>query len=205
MYKSLCNNTFERNRVTYQTCWWDNAFNDDELNKLINLCDDSLLERAGTIGEQNADQTRLIRRSKVKFIERDCASSWIFDRFNDVGAKLNEQFYGFNLYGYDSFQYTVYEGTDQGEYNWHMDMELGGSTMELTRKMTMVLLLSEQGKDFLGGDFEVTMGNQNTPDRVDTRKGRIVAFPSFLLHRVKPITMGVRKSIVIWITGPKFI
>lgn len=205
MYNSLCNNTFERNRITYQTCWWDNVFNENELNTLTNLCDNSLLERAVTIGEKDSEQTRLIRRSKVKFINRDCSNDWIFNRFNDIGSRINEKFYGFNLYGYDSFQYTVYEGTDIGEYSWHMDIELGQSTMELTRKLTMVLLLSEQGKDFLGGDFEINMGNQNNPDRVDTRKGRIIAFPSWILHRVKPVTMGIRKSIVIWITGPKFI
>jgi PKHD-type hydroxylase len=35
-------------------------------------------------------------------------------------------------------------------------------------------------------------------------RGVVIAFPSYVLHRVTPITSGTRKSVVIWITGPKF-
>jgi len=36
------------------------------------------------------------------------------------------------------------------------------------------------------------------------KKGDIIVFPSFMVHRVKPVTKGTRKSIVIWVLGPKF-
>jgi PKHD-type hydroxylase len=29
-------------------------------------------------------------------------------------------------------------------------------------------------------------------------------FPSFRLHRVTPVTSGVRKTLVVWSTGPAF-
>ncbi len=35
-------------------------------------------------------------------------------------------------------------------------------------------------------------------------KGRMIFFPSFLIHRVAPVTQGIRRSLVIWVTGPKF-
>jgi PKHD-type hydroxylase len=30
------------------------------------------------------------------------------------------------------------------------------------------------------------------------------AFPSYVLHRVKPVTKGTRNSLVAWISGPEF-
>jgi hypothetical protein len=69
----------------------------------------------------------------------------------------------------------------------------------------------------------VTMGNDRstatyaalsgafTPDELDAieaygprERGTVIAFPSCVLHRVTPITAGTRKSLVVWITGPKF-
>ena len=35
-------------------------------------------------------------------------------------------------------------------------------------------------------------------------KGTIVVFPSFLWHRVQPVTKGTRYSLVCWFTGPPF-
>jgi PKHD-type hydroxylase len=36
------------------------------------------------------------------------------------------------------------------------------------------------------------------------KRGSIMFFPSFLLHRVAEVTEGKRKSLVGWVTGPKF-
>jgi PKHD-type hydroxylase len=35
-------------------------------------------------------------------------------------------------------------------------------------------------------------------------RGTVIAFPSYVLHRVTPITSGVRKALVVWAMGPKF-
>ena len=45
----------------------------------------------------------------------------------------------------------------------------------------------------------------NDSPEVITKYGRAVLFPSFLCHRVKPVTKGIRKSLVVWVVGPKFI
>ena len=58
--------------------------------------------------------------------------------------------------------------------------------------------------DFEGGDFQINSGQEKDAESVKMKKGDIIVFPSFMLHRVKPVTKGVRKSIVIWVMGPKF-
>lgn len=214
-YDTITNNTFERRRFTYSHVWWDKAFTNEQLNYIIEICDEEELEDATTIGATSIDSVKEIRRSKVKFFNRTPKTDFIFTTFNYVTMALNSQFYNFNLNGYDNFQYTVYDGDSdaihQGKYSWHMDLimnnQVGGSdsSSKETRKLSLILLLSEPDVDFTGGEFQLNQGNQDRPTTVDLFRGRIVAFPSWMIHQVKPVLKGVRKSIVIWVEGPKFV
>jgi PKHD-type hydroxylase len=61
------------------------------------------------------------------------------------------------------------------------------------------------GVDFEGGEFEVNTGQEKDAETVELKKGRIIAVSIFwMIHRVAPVTKGKRKSLVIWILGPKF-
>jgi predicted 2-oxoglutarate/Fe(II)-dependent dioxygenase YbiX len=57
-------------------------------------------------------------------------------------------------------------------------------------------------EDYEGGDLELMYGNQ--PQTMDKARGAFIAFPSFLLHRVTPVTRGTRWSLVAWILGPRW-
>lgn len=154
-------------------------------------------------GKPNED----VRKSDVAFVERDDKTSWIYDRLNYVIDSLNTQFYNFDLNGYDVFQYTVYHDYEKGKYDYHMDTIMGTGMpddMYETRKLSVTFLLNEPGVDFEGGDFQINSGQEKDAESVKMKKGDIIVFPSFMLHRVKPVTKGVRKSIVIWVMGPKF-
>ena len=88
-----------------------------------------------------------------------------------------------------------------------MDTFMGDSTPTdqfETRKLSVVFLLNQPNVDFKGGDFQICLGLQETPVNVEMKKGRMIAFPSFLIHKVTEVTEGIRKSIAIWVTGPKF-
>lgn len=213
MYKNLTNNTYERATKTHEFVWWNNAFASEEIDNIQNFCEKEELEDSTTIGSTSKEQVEEVRKSKVKFFNKTCETEWIFDRFNKVITDLNETYYNFNLNGYSSFQYTVYHSGYKGRYDWHMDTTLGNSIDSMsfdtreTRKLSCVMLLNEPNVDFCGGEFQLYTGgdietNHMTPEMT---KGTIICFPSFLIHRVKPVILGVRKSIVIWVTGPKFI
>lgn len=209
MYQKLINDPWTRDKITHSHVYWDGAFTVDELDHIDYICSKERLEESVTFGADSVEDVRRHRLSKVRFFNRNQNTDWIFKRFNEAAESLNDQFYNFNLNGYESFQYTVYFGDERGRYDWHMDAMLGGdrnnTLSHLTRKLTMVLLLNEPGKDFTGGEFQINQGDQNAPQTIDIAKGRIIAFPSFLIHRVCPVLSGVRKSIVIWIEGPKFV
>ena len=204
MYKALYNNPSERAFITYSWVYWDNGFTHSELLSLEQMCTNST-EDAKTIGTENLDEVRKIRRSKIKFYDRTDSSAWIFDKFNSIISVLNDRYYNFDLNGYNTFQYTEYEGSDQGTYDWHIDLiHDTNNDKDLTRKLSCVLMLNEQDKDFVGGNFEICHGNNSMPSALPMPKGRLIAFPSYIAHRVTPVTSGKRKTIVIWVTGPKF-
>jgi PKHD-type hydroxylase len=87
------------------------------------------------------------------------------------------------------------------------DEHLGDESLhfdEGTRKLSLSLLLSEPGIDFMGGQFLINDGRQESPLTIPLRKGEVAAFPSWMIHKVAPVTSGTRRSIVVWVLGPKF-
>jgi PKHD-type hydroxylase len=204
---NIYNNPWERSVVTHPFVWWDNAFTDDELKKIIDYCEDQGLERAQILGTDTSETETIerVRRCDIKFHRRSEDTAWLFDRMNTIISSLNNQFYGFDLNGYDSFQYTSYNAKEKGTYHWHMDTCLGTDGLPVgmiePRKLSLTLLLND---DFEGGEFMVNLGNEDHATHVEIPKGRVIAFPSFVIHSVKPVTKGFRKSVVIWVTGPKF-
>jgi PKHD-type hydroxylase len=201
MYTTIYNDPWVRSQVTYSHVNWDNAFTEEELKTIIEYCDAIGTESGTTFGGSSQEDYEKHRVSNVKFHKRNQETAWIFDRLNFVIQAANEQFYNFNLNGYAEFQYTTYD--PNGRYDFHTDLAYGeeyGNNAEL-RKLSLTLLLND---DFEGGEFEVNLGKEENAITVPMHKGRVVLFPSFVLHRVKPVTKGVRKSLVIWVVGPKF-
>lgn len=69
------------------------------------------------------------------------------------------------------------------------------------RKLSMSLVLESE---FTGGELEIHDAFQNRNVTFDIKHGHVVIFPSWLLHRVKPVTSGTRYSLVAWMSGPEF-
>ena len=85
------------------------------------------------------------------------------------------------------------------EYKWHIDK--GPGEDRPPRKLSMVLGLLDSD-EYEGGDFEIKTGVESQV--LPIKKGRVIAFPSWTLHRVTPVTKGIRKTVVVWVGGPKF-
>ena len=125
-------------------------------------------------------------------------SQWIYDRIQRVARSLNDRAYQFDLRGFsENFQYTIYHGSEGGHYDWHVDQGL----LQVQRKLSISVQLSDPG-GYEGCDLEFKAGNQ--AETAPRTKGCVIAFPSYVLHRVTPCTRGTRKALVAWITGPKF-
>jgi len=177
---------------------WKGLFSAAQLDALARLGDGLALEQAGLSGSG----LNTIRKTQVAWVERTPDTDQIYRRMEDAVLQLNGMFFRFDLSGVMPLQYAVYGGPDGGYFDWHKDYgrDREGRAWE-PRKVTLSLQLSD-GADYDGCDLEVRAGNQiDTAPRV---RGTLVAFPSNVLHRVTPITRGIRKSLVIWAVGPEF-
>ena len=52
-------------------------------------------------------------------------------------------------------------------------------------------------------DLQIWSGGQQ-PMTAPKGKGNVVIFPSFMMHRITPVTKGTRKSFVLWLGGESF-
>ena len=86
-----------------------------------------------------------------------------------------------------------------GFYEWHMDNDVMGIKQSPVRKISMTLLLSDPST-FEGGELEFMSKGKTAK----LKQGQAIFFASWLQHRVKPVTRGERKSLVMWFGGPPF-
>ena len=126
-----------------------------------------------------------------------CWDTWIAGIMHNIFISANNDYFHYDLDHFESgIQVTNYEVGE--EYNWHMDM---GIDETRSRKLSMSLLLTD---DFTGGELEIYDLSINTNVIVPLKAGEVAVFPSWVPHRVKPVTAGRRISLVAWMNGPDF-
>ena len=76
------------------------------------------------------------------------------------------------------------------------------SNKNAPRKLSMVLMLSDTS-EFEGGEL-LLKSDSDEHKSLSMAKGRAWFFPSYMLHKVTPVTKGVRKTLVLWVGGPEF-
>jgi PKHD-type hydroxylase len=208
-YKTISNTPYDRNYFFNPYCYWDNGFTNDELDLIENYCMQLESEIAEIFTDKNISEISNFRKSKIKFLNKvkDSQLSFLFDRLNSAITGINENYYNFDLNGYDHIQYTQYDSIDSGEYKYHIDMSTGKFSdlrREETRKLSLSLILSDP-TSYEGGEFTMKLAENDSNDiLIEQPRGRIIFFPSFFMHKVHPVTKGTRKSLVVWVEGPKF-
>lgn len=178
--------------------YWDNALNAQQLNWLqhkAKSAESYAQVGSGGQGVVNHD----VRRTKITWVDKNSETAWLFENLGAIVSSLNANFFRFDLTGFgEHIQLGNYDSVDSGMYGWHVDRTQSGPN----RKLSIVLQLSDP-VDYEGGVLELrTDGNEIT--RVPKRRGLLVAFPSWTLHQVTPVTQGSRQSLVAWISGPAF-
>ena len=128
-----------------------------------------------------------------------CWDTWIAGIMHNIFISSNNDYFHYDLDHFDSgIQVTRYE-TNQ-YYKWHVDQGRFPAD-RLPRKLSMTLLLNDS---FSGGEFQIYNSITQEEKTVPMKAGEIVIFPSWIVHRVKPVKSGTRYSLVAWMNGPQF-
>jgi PKHD-type hydroxylase len=176
------------------------VFNDNDINYLNWYVENNLTSIEARVGSAGQGRLSEQRKSNVAWLmPTDENLRFYFEKVAYYINKANTDYFQFSLTGFHSMQYTMYPETVQGKYDWHTDQGDLFTTQNMGRKLSAVVALND---DYEGGVFETL--DSDTPRSYDLKKGEMIMFPSFLMHRVTPVTKGIRRSLVIWVEGPNF-
>ena len=157
-----------------------------DAQRILNYASDKWTD-GKTMGLSSKRQSNVVRTDEA----------WIYDIVKSV-----KHGYNFRISAIESLQITRYAETDH--YDFHYDGD-GVTPIHApstpyhgkTHKLSMSILLNDE---YEGGEFEFYPSIKLNP-----RKGEAIVFPSYMLHRVLPVTQGIRYSLVAWFTGDPFV
>ena len=181
--------------------------------------------------EKNLDKKGNLKKSVVKDVQKKRKSDivwmndlWIYKEIHPYIHEANQRAgWNFEWDWSESCQFTKF-GVGQ-YYGWHCDSwdkpysrpPLAAGTRPIDhgkiRKLSVTISLSHPD-EYVGGNLEFDFRNQVDWDRNKKAaihscegirpRGSIIVFPSFVWHRVAPVTKGTRYSLVIWNLGYPF-
>lgn len=185
-----------------ELAYWENFLTKDDINLILSQ-PEWLSLSDGCIGgtDEGGQVNKDVRSSQICWLGMKDELRPVWNKLANAVAEVNRSFFHFDLTGFhEPMQLGVYTDTQQGHYNWHTDASINDSNVP--RKLSMSMLLSNPS-EFEGGEFQVKVANDDV-QTLETKQGRAWFFPSYTLHRVTPITKGVRRSLVLWVGGPPF-
>lgn len=178
---------------------YHNVFSKEDCEKIIDYGNSKEKNVATLIdATQNSYIEKDVRNSNVVWMDLiDEEIKFCFQRISEVVNDANNNFFKFDILGFvERFQFAEYT-SPHGNFNWHIDKVYKNKI----RKLTAVVMLSDTSS-FEGGILELKFNNEETNPNI--KQGDIIIFPSYVLHRVTPVTFGTRYTMVGWVTGAQF-
>jgi len=154
------------------------------------------------------EQKRLEKQRSSNVVWMDPV--WIYKELHPLVKKANQNAgWNFHWDWSETCQFTKYVGSKKQHYDWHTD---SGKKLLLNgkiRKLSLTVALID-GDNYEGGNFEITENDPKKENEVTIikparLKGSVTIFPSFVWHRVTPVTSGTRYSLVNWQQGNPFV
>ena len=166
-------------------------------------------DKKKSLDKKDVKDLKKIRNSNITWLN----DRWIYKEIQPYIHEANRLAgWNFNWDFSESCQFTKYKLNQF--YDWHCDSwpnpydnEKDLNFHGKIRKLSVTCSLSDS-KDYKGGELEFDYRNNNPNKKNNFKKckeilpkGSIVVFPSFVWHRVRPVTKGNRYSLVIWNLG----
>ena len=168
--------------------WADSVLTADECSLIVDKGKQNM-QRANTVNNDPSDY----RTGSIGWMlkgdnpELDPAFEKVVKTFSQI---VRNFFRGVQLKKIEPIQFTHYQEGDH--FDWHYDafaeedkpVRLFSASMELS-----------DPSSYDGGGLEFHTLNPSVPER---KLGRLIVFPSLLLHRARKIKTGERTSLVLW-------
>lgn len=161
--------------------------------------------------EKEIKDLKALRDSNIVWLNE----TWIYRHIQPFVHMANvEAEWNYDWDWSEEIQFTKYK---EGQfYDWHMDSfdrpynkPNEQNSHGKIRKLSVTVQLTN-GDDYEGGEleFQPRLSDKSPletfiPEK-SFEKGTVIVFPSHIHHRVRPVTKGVRYSLVMWNLGKPF-
>ena len=179
---------------------------------LVNYGNSQTFDIATTGDSDTSDISKLYKQRNSSIVWMD--EPWIYNLILPFVKEANIQAgWNYDITQSEACQWTKYAETQH--YDWHMDSfdkphnQVGKPIHGLVRKVSVTVSLCD-GNEYEGGDLQLDLRNKKDStsnvfvSEYARKKGAITVFPSFIWHRVTPVTKGTRYSLVVWNCGKPF-
>ncbi len=171
---------------------WSKNLPEDIIEKIVSLAGET--KKASTFNDGDDS----VRSSRISWMTQN---DWIKNILFNYVDFSNQNVFNLSIFKKADIQYTEYHADEKGHYGLHHDIDWNRND-GLDRKLSVTVQLSDPS-EYEGGSFEFT--ETESPDvEASKAKGTVLIFPSYLQHKVNPVTKGIRKSLVAWFEGPKW-
>jgi PKHD-type hydroxylase len=198
-----------------QNIYWliKNAVSDTLCEELINKGEAKGLTD-GEIIQQITPTTRgavcdpTIRISTITWLDSEECPEW-FNFISRYVQPTNEEA-GWNIQLDDAEHLQLTRYDVDGHYGWHVDSvgerhdSYDAPDSFVDKKVRKLTCVGSLNNNFTGGELELSFLTKDNKQEVLTlllEKGSLIFFPSNTLHRVKPVTSGVRYTAANWFIG----
>ena len=189
----------------------------EDLNTIEKVIQESGIKLDDAIMIEDEDSDKLVSDTSI----RSCKTGFLPPRdeliqlFGNLIQDYNKNHSGWN-YDLEFIEAVQLGHYHEGDfYDWHIDSfkdprirtkQEVNPGKSYNRKISVTVWLNDP-EEYEGGEFDLETRGPNAEERYDTfklPKGSMIVFPSYRWHRVRPVTSGVRKSLVIWFLGSPF-
>ena len=194
--------------------FYEKAIPDRLCDRIIKEAETRQEHKAGVSKSKDITQQEIdkVRDSSVVWFNDPWLYNLVIPFVRDANQKAG---WNFDIDWNENIQFTKYKLNQF--YDWHTDdfgspyiKDCSPNYIGKQRKLSMVVLLND-GSEFKGGNLQFDFRNTNNikDNKPYTflnhrKKGTLVVFPSFIWHRVQPVTDGERYSLVMWCLGKPY-
>ena len=151
---------FETDKINLYA-YKDNFLSTEECDQIIEIGHAKKLQ----LGNTKDNNKQKSRKSNISWLSPSDNLEWLYRRLTDVITDLNNQFFGFDIFGIqEGLQFTNYKAPD-GKYDSHTDRAYG----TIIRKLSISIQLTNEN-NYEGGDLELLQSDKADKMEKNTRK-----------------------------------
>jgi PKHD-type hydroxylase len=200
--------------------YFDRALSNRFCDKVIEFGNQRQDDLAGTGGVKIEEALSSQKKKKNLLKQRNSNVTWLSDWWiykeimPYVYTANKNAGWNFEISTPEEIQFTKYKLNQH--YDWHQDAwpnpyenHNNSNLNNKIRKLSVTCQLTD-GNDYEGGNlfFDTRNKDKKVKSLIECKdarnRGTIIVFPSFVWHKVKAVTKGIRYSLVVWTCGEMY-